>query len=226
MEEFPLITAETPFDGVILANGDYPSHPIPTGILKNALILMCCDGAAVKALEHGLTPTWVVGDGDSLPAEYRERLAPQLGKRMRFVEDQSINDLTKCTRMLYNHVDHKMVYPDDSFHFAYVGATGKREDHTLGNIALMHYYRYHFGVKPTLITDHGYFVVAKGTARFQSRPGQQVSLFNIDCSSISSRGLRWEAYPFEMAWQGTLNEAVSGEFEIIADRCYLVYRTF
>jgi thiamine pyrophosphokinase len=43
---------------------------------------------------------------------------------------------------------------------------------------------------------------------------------------MRSHGLRWEAYPFEMPWQGTLNQAVSDEFEIIADRSYLVYRTF
>jgi hypothetical protein len=29
-----------------------------------------------------------------------------------------------------------------------------------------------------------------------------------------------------MPWQGTLNEAVGDEFELIADRDYLVYRTF
>jgi thiamine pyrophosphokinase len=214
MIEYPLITAETPFDGVILANGDYPTHAVPTKILEGAKTLACCDGAAVAALDHGLMPTYVIGDGDSLPTAYRERLAD----RLHVIAEQDYNDLTKATRFLQTH----QVGPC----IAYVGATGKREDHTLGNISLMQYYRYKFGVTPTLITDYGYFVVASGTARFQSRPGQQVSLFNINCGSLSSRGLRWEAYPFEMPWQGTLNEAVGDEFEIIADRDYLVYRTF
>jgi thiamine pyrophosphokinase len=213
---FPLITAETPFDGVILANGDYPTHAVPTGILRNARSIVCCDGAAAAALDHGLMPDWVIGDGDSLPAEYRERLAG----RLQVITEQEFNDLTKATRFL-------LALPLSHLHrIAYLGATGKREDHTLGNIALIHYYVKQFDIHPTLVTDHGYFVVAQGPQQFQSFPGQQVSLFNVDCKEMRSHGLRWEAYPFEMPWQGTLNQAVSDEFEIIADRSYLVYRTF
>jgi hypothetical protein len=44
MFDFPLITNGTTFDGVILANGDYPTHAIPAGILERAVTLVCCDG--------------------------------------------------------------------------------------------------------------------------------------------------------------------------------------
>jgi hypothetical protein len=36
MYDFPLITNGTTFDGVILANGDYPTHIVPKGILERA----------------------------------------------------------------------------------------------------------------------------------------------------------------------------------------------
>jgi thiamine pyrophosphokinase len=214
MYDFPLITNGTTFDGVILANGDYPTHAIPAGILERAVTLVCCDGAAIPALDRGITPTWVIGDGDSLPARYREQVAD----RLHVIAEQDYNDLTKATRFLLAQRQARRI--------AYLGATGKREDHTLGNIALMHYYVRQFDLAPTLVTDYGWLVVARGEARFQSRPGQQVSLFNIDCEQMSSSGLRWQAYPFEMPWQGTLNEAVGDEFIITADHDYLVYRTF
>lgn len=225
MQTFPLLKEDTLFDGVILANGDYPTHPVPTSILQHARSLVCCDGAAVAALDHGVMPTWVIGDGDSLPAEYRERLAPQLGNHMRFLDDQSINDLTKSTRLLRNHVPTPRPF-DGDIRFAYVGATGKREDHTLGNISLMYYYASYFGIEPTLITDHGYFVVAKGCNHFETFAGQQVSVFNINCKELHSQRLRWPIEAFEMAWQGTLNEAQSSLACIDGDGWYMVYRTF
>jgi thiamine pyrophosphokinase len=43
---------------------------------------------------------------------------------------------------------------------------------------------------------------------------------------MSSSGLRWQAYSFEMPWQGTLNEATGDVFTLQADGDYLVYRTF
>ena len=33
-------------EAVILANGEYPSHPLPLQMLENAEFVVCCDGAA------------------------------------------------------------------------------------------------------------------------------------------------------------------------------------
>ena len=33
-------------EAVILANGDYPTHPIPLQILAYAPYIICCDGGA------------------------------------------------------------------------------------------------------------------------------------------------------------------------------------
>ena len=35
----------TEFDVVIVANGEFPTHEIPLGILKNAKHIVACDGA-------------------------------------------------------------------------------------------------------------------------------------------------------------------------------------
>ena len=53
-----------------------------------------------------------------------------------------------------------------------------------------------------------------------------MSIYNATCKELASEGLKWEAYPFQEMWQGTLNEALTTEFTIHADGDYLVYRTY
>ena len=205
--------AQTTYECVILANGDYPTHTIPLSILNEAPHLICCDGAAQTLLAHGITPHAIVGDGDSLTDELRERYAHLIHTE----SEQEYNDLTKATRWAVAQGFHSI---------AYLGCTGKREDHTLGNISLMAFYLHEFHISPTLYTDHGTFVPVEGTRTFVSFPGQQVSIFRLNGTQLSSEGLKWESYPYQELWQGTLNEALSDRFTIHADGNYLVFQTY
>lgn len=208
--DFPLISADTRFDAVVLANGEFPVHPVPLGILRGAGHVVCCDGAVMNL---PFTPTAVIGDGDSLSAEDKLRLKGLFHQ----VSEQEDNDLTKATRFCLGRDWRRLVY---------LGATGKREDHTLGNISLLVRYMREMDVLPTMVTDHGYFTPAQGRQLFRSFPGQQVSIFNYGCRTLSSEGLRWESYPYQMAWQGTLNESTGDSFTLTGDGDYLVFRTF
>ena len=197
------------YDAVIVANGQFPTHPIPLDILKNASHIVCCDGAIAPLLKEGLGEAIVIGDGDSVPTEYRDRLIQ--------IAEQDDNDLTKATRYCVEKGWTRI---------AYLGCTGKREDHTLGNISLlMRYYR-DMQVNGIMFTDHGFFTPANGNHTFNTMKGQQVSLFNFGCYQLTSEGLRWDAYNFHEWWQGTLNEALSDTFTIHADGYYLVYQTY
>lgn len=213
------------FDAVILADGDYPTHPIPLSVLASSAPLVCCDGAAMKALENGLSPMAVVGDGDSLPRDMRERL----GDKLHIVNEQDYNDLTKATRFAVAKMS-KAISPAGGqgsiLSIAYIGATGRREDHTLANIFLMPFFLEELGINPTIITDNGYFSVARGTETFSTFPRQQVSIFNISCSRISGSGLKWQTYAYNALWQGTLNEATGSAVTIDADGTYIIFRTF
>lgn len=207
------------FPIVVLADGDYPSHPIPLGILHRAQRLYCCDHAGATAMEHGLHPTAIIGDGDSLSAEEKARF----GSLYHHVAEQDYNDLTKTLRFILTETPppHGSRLP-----IAFLGATGKREDHTLGNIALMRWYFRNFPVAPTLFTDHGCFRAATGSTEFESFPGQQVSIFNFGCSRLENEGLKWPSYAYAEPWQGTLNEATSHRFTLSGDGDYLVFLTY
>ena len=199
------------YDAVIVANGQFPSHAIPLNILKNASHIVCCDGAIanLSPLTPHLSPLIVIGDGDSIPAAFHDRLIQ--------IAEQDDNDLTKATRYCVEHGWKRI---------AYLGCTGKREDHTLGNISLlMRYYR-DMKVDGIMFTDHGFFTPAYGNRTFNTMKGQQVSLFNFGCQQLTSNGLRWDTYNFHEWWQGTLNEALSETFSLQADGYYLVYQTY
>lgn len=193
------------FDVVILANGAFPTHVVPLKVLNEAERVVCCDGA-VKAFPNA---DIVIGDGDSVPAEFRNRLIQ--------VDEQEDNDLTKATHYCKAQGWHNI---------AYVGCTGKREDHTLGNISLlMRYYR-EMNINGTMFTDSGYFTPAQGEQTFDSMPGQQVSIFNFGCKTITSEGLRWNSYAYQELWQGTLNESLADHFTMRTDGFYMIFRTY
>ena len=224
MTHYPKITAETPFDAVIVANGAFPKHETLLRILHRTPHVIACDGAAETLLNAGFTAQQitVIGDGDSL--------APRLKRQLHFISinEQDDNDLTKATR--YVCTQHGQAQPqltaNRRLRIAYLGATGKREDHTLGNIALMVHYYNHFNVQPFMLTDEGIFIAAHGDCSFDVTPGQQISIFNFGCQQLECQGLRWPIYPFETLWQGTLNEAVHSVLQIKADNSYLIYITW
>ena len=194
---------------VVLAAGTYPTHPLPLQILANADTVVCCDGAAEAFLAKGGTPTAIVGDGDSLPQSLKEPYAHLL----HLESEQETNDQTKAVRYLLQQGKKRI---------AIVGATGKREDHTLGNISLLIEYMRQ-GADVQMFTDYGVFVPCKGKCSFEVSVGQQISLFNVGATGFKSQGLKYPIYDFTNWWQGTLNEATQPQVTIEAVGDYLVY---
>lgn len=197
------------YDAVILANGEQPEHEIPVQLLQEAPYIVCCDGAIQRC-------DWadaVVGDGDSIPSWAREEYECIFHQE----EEQVDNDLTKATHFCLKQGFRYIVY---------LGATGMREDHTLGNISLIMRYAKELNVVPLMATNYGWFVPASGSCDFASFPGQQVSIFNFGCTVLHTEGLVYDGYPFQQWWQGTLNEATADHFHIEADGDYLLFRTY
>lgn len=198
---------------VVLCDGDFPTHPVPLSVLRGARYVCCCDGAGQKFIDRGGHPDAIVGDGDSLSDEFKHQHADIL----HLVGEQDDNDQTKATRHLVAQGER---------HIAYLGATGKREDHTLGNISLLARYHDEMHLDVEMFTDYGCFVPASGRHTFSSFKRQQVSIYNISCTRLTSEGLRWQAYPYRSLWQGGLNEALADNFTLDGDGSYLVFQTY
>ena len=197
------------FDAVIVAGGEFPTATQPLEILQSAPFVVCCDGAADRYIATGRVPDAIVGDGDSIGATNREKFAHLL----HIVTEQESNDQTKAVRYLMEKGKRRI---------AIVGATGRREDHTIGNISLLIEYA-HAGCDVCTFTDYGVFIPYNGTTTHKCRKGQQVSIFSITAKELSAEGLLYPIYDFNNWWQGTLNECTSDEFTIKATGCYLLF---
>ncbi len=241
---------------VILAAGDFPTHPIPLKALQEADFVVCCDSAyeafraphplpppcregmkdggtevketcvAVPSLQGGVDVgrgggTFVViGDGDSLSEQDRTAL----GDRWIHVTEQDYNDLHKA-----------LAWATQKFsilnsHFSILGATGKREDHTLGNISyLVTFAEEYPGINLEMLTDHGRFCAVRGTHTFDSFPRQQVSLFAMNPDvPISGEGLQYPLNNLRVNrwWQATLNAALADRFTVCCDDWLVVFQTY
>ena len=201
-------------DAIILAAGDFPLHPVPMQALEQHRDrIICCDGAADVLLQAGFYPEIVIGDGDSLSLKTRKALSD------RFIcdADQDTNDLTKAFRHALSRNYRRLLI---------LGATGKREDHTLGNISLLTDYVDRAHVQ--MLTDYGMITPACGNTVFTSYPGQPISIFCMDHSPLTVSGLKW---PVENRiiirwWEATLNEALSDRFEIKTTGKVVVFQAY
>lgn len=196
-------------DAVILANGSYPRHELPVGLLQSAPYLICCDGAINELAQRGLKPNVIIGDGDSISDENRIRFDDIFFQ----VDDQETNDQTKAVNYLLKSGKKRI---------SILGATGGREDHALGNISLLMEYAKE-GAEVRMYTNYGVFIPMSGKTTFTTKPGQQISIFNFDATELSSEGLQYPIRDFTSWWQGTLNEASDSEVTIHASGSYLVY---
>ena len=200
------------FDAVIVAGGEFPTALQPLQVLKDAPFVVCCDGAADRYIATGRVPDAIVGDGDSISAENREKFA----HLMHIISEQETNDQTKAVRHLVER---------DRRRIAIVGATGRREDHTIGNISLLIEYA-RIGCVVRSFTDHGVFIPCNGRTTHKCRKGQQVSIFSITAKDLSAEGLLYPIYDFNNWWQGTLNECTGEEFTINANGEYLLFMNY
>lgn len=200
---------------IIIAKGNFPTHRIPLSYLKKASHLVCCDGAAEHLVRAGFEPEAIVGDLDSVNPE----TAARFSDRLYIDTDQEINDLSKAVRWCVKRGYKKVII---------LGATGKREDHTIGNVSLLVEYAKEIAV--SMVTDTGILTPLLKSRRISCFRGQQISIFTIDPDTkITSSGLKYPLDNIRLKnwWRATLNEATGNYFELnFKGGALIVYQKF
>ena len=203
----------------ILADGDFPESGRVLDILHGADFIICCDGAAQALAGHGLEPGMVVGDLDSLSPALQERYSAKICR----CSGQEDNDLTKAMRKAVEFHPESIVI---------LGATGKREDHTLANISLLaEYLEMARPAKIEMVSDFGRFEVSDCSREFSATPGQEISIFSFDQTlRIHAEGLEYptDKVVFDTLWKASLNKALQHKFTLeLSHRApYIVYFAF
>ena len=188
---------------IILANGAFPQSDKLLSLLDTAERIICCDGAVNSLVDSGREPSVIIGDLDSVNSGIRLKYKDRLVK----VLNQDTNDLTKAVNWCVENGIKEITI---------LGATGKREDHAIGNISLLAQYSKVISVK--LFTDYGVFISVSKTTVFDTFKGQQVSIFSLDTSlKITSTGLKYPLKDHKLTswWMGTLNESEGESFSVI-----------
>ena len=196
---------------VIVGNGQFPKKEYPLYLLESADYVVCCDGALDTYLRHFRgrnlrRPDVVVGDMDSLSKKTAERFRDIAVK----IDEQETNDQSKAFHYILEH------FPDvDTIHI--LGATGKREDHTIGNLSLLMEYaremrRQDCGrtVSVDIVSDWSTAFAITDSCTLDVGEGRSVSIICPDNSlNIRSEGLVWptDNVVFDNLWQATLNRA-------------------
>lgn len=195
---------------VILAAGDYPTRLELRALLERSGRVVCCDSAAEAFIRHtGRTPWRIVGDLDSLTSGLREQYADIIVHE----REQETNDLSKAMRYVRAQGISRVLI---------LGATGRREDHTLGNISLLiEFLRQGFDTE--MLTDYGRFIPCSSSFAACLPLGTQLSIFSFGATGFRAAGLRYPLHDFSNWWEGTLNETTSAEVSVNADGDFLVY---
>lgn len=188
----------------ILAAGEYPRKEYPVWLLEHADVVVCCDSAIAGLLRHGRDADVLIGDLDSVGGRSLERTAAKVVHD----SDQECNDLTKAFRYVLDN------YPDVSdIHI--LGATGKSEAHTVGNLSLLMQYEHDYklserGIKLEMVSDHSTAFAVQDSIELNVGEGRRMSFFTPDSSlRIVSSGLRWplDEVVFDNWWKASLNIA-------------------
>lgn len=189
---------------VVLAAGDFPRvGSAARRLLETASRVVCCDSAA-DAYRRRMKrePDVVIGDGDSLRGEFANVVR---------VPEQETNDLEKALAYCRQRKWRNPVI---------VGATGRREDHTLGNI----FRALDWGAE--IVTDFGRFIPVEGRATLKVKKGAAISVFAADPKTrVTSTGLAWplDGVKFANLYCATLNRATAARVTFVTTHRIYVY---
>ena len=191
----------------IIANGPEPTTPPERAALAACAGCVCCDRLPPEGAPALLQ---VVGDLDTLS---RTALTPELVTDLR--ADQETNDLTKAYRWLRAH------YP--AAPVAYFAVTGRREDHTLANLALIA----ETTECATVYTASGRFeLFPAGEHVLAVTPDWPISFLSFVPQQLTARGVVWpvERLWLDTLWRATLNRTAGAEVRLTCQAPLFLYQ--
>jgi len=195
---------------IVIANGSFPSHPVPMQYLNNHETIICADGAADKLINYGKRPDVVIGDFDSTKRKNSTKV-----KKWIQAPNQNKTDLEKTFEWCIKH---------DIKNIVLLGAGGKREDHTLGNLFTLA--KYHGKLNCEIITNHSKIICVSGKNHISTNINQAVSIIAVEpIESITIEGLQYDMKNEKIfpSARAICNKAISDQFYLESTGKVLVF---
>ena len=185
----------------VLANGSFPSHPIAKNYLNKSGTIICTDGAADKLIDSGKNPDIIIGDFDSTSIKDKDRI----GKWIE-TPDQNKTALEKTFEWCIMNNIKKIVY---------LGSSGKREDHTIGNLFTLA--KYHDEIQCEIITNHAKIICVSGENYIFADNNQNISIIATEpIERITLDGLQ-----YNIKNESLLPSTRAISNKVISDKFYL-----
>ncbi len=195
---------------IVIANGSFPSHPIAKNYLNKSGTIICTDGAADKLIDSGKNPDIIIGDFDSTSIKGKDRT----GKWIE-TPDQNKTDLEKTFEWCIMNNIKKIVL---------LGSSGKREDHTIGNLFTLA--KYHDEIQCEIITNHAKIICVSGENYIFADTNQNISIIATEpIERITLDGLQYNMKNESLlpSTRAISNKAISDKFYLESTGKVLVF---
>ena len=195
---------------IVIANGSFPSHPIAKNYLNKSGTIICTDGAADKLIDSGKNPDIIIGDFDSTSIKGKDRT----GKWIE-APDQNKTDLEKTFEWCIMNNIKKIVL---------LGSSGKREDHTIGNLFTLA--KYHDEIQCEMITNHARIICVSGENYIFADINQNISIIATEpIERITLDGLQYNIKNESLlpSTRAISNKAISDKFYLESTGKVLVF---
>ena len=195
---------------IVIANGSFPSHPIAKNYLNKSGTIICTDGAADKLIDSGKNPDIIIGDFDSTSIKGKNRT----GKWIE-TPDQNKTDLEKTFEWCIMNNIKKIVL---------LGSSGKREDHTIGNLFTLA--KYHDEIQCEMITNHAKIICVSGENYIFADTNQNISIIATEpIERITLDGLQYNIKNESLlpSTRAISNKAISDKFYLESTGKVLVF---
>jgi thiamine pyrophosphokinase len=167
--------------------------------------LYCADGGANAAMKMGLTPSYIIGDLDSIQKNTLQYFKNK--SKIIKLKRQNDTDVEKCLK----HAS-KLNFEEAVL----TGVTGDRLDHTFCNLGIVLKFIDKISVK--IVAENSILIALTGMNKLKTSPGETISIYGIDDKTrISSTGLKYPlrntALPFGQK-ESTSNIALADEIKL------------
>tara|TARA_B100001758_G_C18340520_1_gene574054 strand:+ start:50 stop:685 length:636 start_codon:yes stop_codon:yes gene_type:complete len=195
---------------IIIANGDFPTHPIPIKYIENSKTIICTDGAADKLISFGRSPDFVIGDFDSTSIIINDRP----GKWIE-TPNQNKTDLEKTIEWCIKN---------QIININILGCGGNREDHMIGNLFCLS--KYYDQIKCKIITNESEIICYSGENLIDVKMNQQISIIATELiDDITIDGLKYNIKNeiLKPSARAICNESISKQFYLKSSGKVLVF---